>query len=132
MTLDNIIDDLLSIKKEEAVRQKPIIEKARDFLRRKDILKEMQDEQIAEEAKVVKMGDQASAFIVSPYYRDIIEPHIRSSVKSSLQRIIRDGENLTEAQLKCEIAGIKKALGIIAVIKLRIAQGQQVKEKHAV
>ena len=127
MNLEGFIDEFLNIETPKA--RESFVDRARHFIRRKEIAKQVQDEIAYDNEKAIKAGSEAEAFIQSAYYKNIIEPYIKGSIKSGLQRIIKEGETLNESQIKMEIAGIKKALGILGSIKVRIAVANKIKDE---
>jgi len=127
ISLDSLIDEMLSVEK---VDPPPTFrERINNFVRRKEIEKQLQDEREAQNALVLKLGKEAEAFLNSTYYKDLLEPQLRTLIKGGLQKLIREGEGLTESQLKSEIAVVKKSLTIVASIKLKIIQANLIKEK---
>lgn len=124
ITLDSLIEEILGFEKPEP---KPsLFDK---ILRRKDILKRVEDERQSNIEKVLMDGSKAEAFLNSAPYKLFIDTQVRDMVKTGLQRILRDGENMTEVQLKCEIAGIKKALRIPANLKLKVISAEAIKKR---
>ncbi len=127
MNLDWFIDEFLSIEKP---KRESFIDRTLHFLKRKEMAKQIHDEIEYDNMSALKAGNDAQEFIDSKYYKTIIEPFIKGSIKSGIQKIIKEGENLTEAQLKMEIAGIKKTLGILGAIKIRIAVADKIKAEN--
>lgn len=128
ITLEDLINEMLSIEKVE-VNNPTFGEKIHSFVHRREIEKRLQDEQENDNLRVMKLGKEAESFLSSSYYRNLVEPHIRQTVKGGIQKLIRDGDSLTESQLKSEIAVIRKALALVASIKLKVIQAEVLKEK---
>ena len=80
---------------------------------------------------ILKLGKESEEFLKSNYYKDIVEPHLRTTIKGGIQKLIREGETMTEVQLKSEIAVIKRTLTFIASMKLKVIQAEALKEKYA-
>lgn len=125
MNINDFIDEFLSFEK----TPDSFAAKVGRFVSRKDIAKQVNDEIEHDTALAIKRGNDAEEFIGSKYYLDIIEPFIRGSLKSGLQKIIRESDAMTESQIRSEIAGIRKVLGLLGNIKMRVSIANSLKGK---
>lgn len=126
ITLDSLIEDILGFDKKKEDVKPTLFDK---IIRRKDIQKRLEDERQSNIEKVMSEGAKAEAFLNSAPYQMFIDSQIRDMVKSSLQKVLRDFEMMTEVQLKCELTGIKRALRIPAHLKLKVISAEAIK-KH--
>ena len=129
MTLNDIVDELLSFEKKEPPKRPTFLQRIHNLAKRKEIEKAMQDEAEAENQRIIKIGDETQIFLNSTYYLNLVEPYLRQTIKGGIQTILREGEGLTEAQLKAKIAAINEALRLVASLKLKIMTANEVKEK---
>ncbi len=128
ITLDNILDELLSIEKPPEVKPPTISQRIHNFIKRKELDKQIEDERQEERNKIIKLGTEADTFLKSIYYRDLIEPQIRQSIKGGISRLLTISESMTESQIRAEIAGIKKSWEILGSIRLKIINAENIKK----
>ena len=131
MKIDEIIDDFLSIEKKTEEVKPSFFDRIKNLSRRRDIEKSLQDEREHENAKILKLGNDAKVFLNSSYYRDFIEPQLRWGIKGGIQNILAHGEDMTEAKLKSEIACIRRYILFFDSIKRKIAQSDSVRDTLA-
>lgn len=123
MNLDQFINDFLNI---EEPKRETFVERATRFIRR-DEAKRIKDEIDHDNVNAIQAGKDAQEFLDSKYYKRIVEPWIKGTIKGGLQKIIKDGDSMTEAQIKVELAGIKKVLGLLGAVKIRLAVASKIK-----
>ena len=131
ITLDDLVNELLSIDKIE-IKDKPsffnrIGDKVKNIHKRRIIDKQIQDEIESDKQRLISLGNSAQSFLNSPYYKHFIDSFIRVNVKGGLQNLFTNYEEMTETQIKSELAGIMKCLRLVASIKLKVLQGEQEK-----
>ena len=133
ITLNDLVDELLSIEKIE-LKEKPnffnrIGDGVRNIYNRRKIEKEIQDNIEADRQRVITIGNSAQAFLNSPYYKQFIDNYVRDTVKGGLQKLFTEYEAMSESQIKAELASIMKCLRLVASIRLKVLQGEQEKER---
>lgn len=127
-TIDDLVDDFLLFEK--PVKPLTFMDRVHNFAKRREIEKALDDERLANEAKVLKHGNDTEAFLNSIYYRDIIAPMFRRDIKGGFQRLILDGENLTESQIKSELAVIKSSIVKIKNLEGKVALANSLRKKE--
>lgn len=127
ITINEIVDELLSFDKKEEPVKPSFFERVHNFVKRQEIDKALQDEIKNDNDRIMKLGHDAEAFLNSKWYAELIEPQLRQAIKGSLQAIIREGQDMTEVQLKNQIANIKTSLSLLASLRLKIIRAKEIK-----
>lgn len=127
ININSIVDELLSFEEEKVEPKLNLFDRVRNFSKRKEIEKQLKDEIDFENQRILKLGSDAEKFLNSSWYKELVEPHLRDTVKGGIQRLLREGDTMTEVQIKSEIACIKKALMLVAMIKLKVIRAKQLK-----
>ena len=123
-TLDDLISEFLSFEK-PLPPPKPV----NRFLHRRDIDKQLQDDKEADNDKILRDGEKAEAFLNSSYYKEIVQPFIHTTIKSSFHKLLSEENELTEVQVKNLLAVIKIMYRQVSLYKLKIIRAQVLKEK---
>lgn len=130
ITLESVISELLSIEPKKFEPKVNLFNRIHNVLKRRDIEKQLQDERENDELQIQKLGKEAEVFLESAYYKDLIEPQIRQTIRGGFQRLLSTSDDMTDVQIRTELASMKKALSIFASIRLKIAQAKLLKEKN--
>lgn len=124
-TLDDLISEFLSFEKPILQPKKNITNR---LLHRRDVDKQLQDEKEMSEAKILKDGELAETFLNSPYYKELVQPFIHTTIKSNFHKLLSEEQELTEVQIKSLLAVIKIMYRQVSLYKLKVIQAQVLKE----
>lgn len=130
--LEEFIDEWLNIEKKEEKIKWSFIPSFQRMLRRRELEKQLEDEVTLQKEKIHRLGLRAKEFLSSVYYKELVEPYIRQTLKSGLQNLVMNGETMSESAFKTEVARIKTVLGLQGSFKLKIVSAEQQEEEKEI